>query len=360
MADGLQDEYTHKTNVGVTVLSQSSLSSRLVRYSDLKPCLNAFVDTRTPGSDTKENFTIVGPGVSENPDQHVHIPEPHGFNIGGARQPPGCLNSQHSHNTAEVFVVHSGQWRFLYGVDADDAYVEMGPGDTISIPTKMFRGFENTGDSTGFLFAVLGGDDPGKVTWAPSVFELAEQYGLVLLEGGRLVDIAAGDTVPSDAKRQQPPSQSEVEALKTPSPDDLAACVAFANNLEGNEASSLLAFVQSGSVSEAAVITPANTADGFTAGPIKGWWKHDFNVRRVTLSANASISLHTRLEAEVVFLQSGSLTVANSDGEQVTMGAGDTLSLPIGMARSWSNSSETPTVAFVVRGGDSPQAPTAG
>mgnify|MGYP006923740189 CR=1 FL=1 len=73
---------------------------RVVRYGDLEPCYDAFIDTRTPGSDKKENFTIIGPGVSENPNQHVHITEPHGFNIGAARQPPGCVNSQHSHDTA--------------------------------------------------------------------------------------------------------------------------------------------------------------------------------------------------------------------------------------------------------------------
>jgi hypothetical protein len=68
------------------------LEARIVRYADLKPCYNAFIDTRTPGSEAKENFTIIGPGVSENPDQHVHIAEPHGFNIGGARQPPRSLS----------------------------------------------------------------------------------------------------------------------------------------------------------------------------------------------------------------------------------------------------------------------------
>ena len=53
-------------------------SPRIVRYADLVPCFDAFIDTRTPGSDKKENFTIIGPGVSENPNQHVHIAEPHG------------------------------------------------------------------------------------------------------------------------------------------------------------------------------------------------------------------------------------------------------------------------------------------
>jgi hypothetical protein len=85
---------------------QRDMEARLVRYRDLRPCTTAFIDTRTPGSERKENFTIIGPGVAENPDQHVHIDLPHGFNIGGARQPPGCVNSQHSHETAEVFVIH--------------------------------------------------------------------------------------------------------------------------------------------------------------------------------------------------------------------------------------------------------------
>src|SRR3712207_3130080 len=121
----------------------SALESRVVRYADLRPCTNAFVDTRTPGSDRKENFTIVGPGVSENPNQYVHIPEPHGFNIGAARQPGGCLNSQHSHETAEVFVIHSGQWRFLFGVNAgEDGHLDAGPGDVVSVPVHMFRGFK--------------------------------------------------------------------------------------------------------------------------------------------------------------------------------------------------------------------------
>ena len=104
------------------------MSIRVVKYEDLVPCLNAFIDTRTPGSDKKENFTIIGPGVSENPHQFVHIKDPHGFNIGGARQPPKCVNSQHSHETAEVFFIQSGRWRFMLGEAGKDADVVLGPG----------------------------------------------------------------------------------------------------------------------------------------------------------------------------------------------------------------------------------------
>ena len=182
------------------VWTSAAMEARVVRYADLRPCYNAFIDTRTPGSEAKENFTIIGPGVSENPEQHVHITDPHGFNIGGARQPPGCVNSQHSHDTAEVFVVHSGEWRFDLGEHGDDAQVHIGPGDVISIPTKTFRGFTNVGAESGYLFAVLGQDNPGRVLWAPDVFELAAQHGLVLLETGQLIDTVAGQQVPADAK----------------------------------------------------------------------------------------------------------------------------------------------------------------
>ena len=73
----------------MTSWTQNAMESRLVRYDDLVACEAAFLDSRTPGSDKKENFCIIGPGVAENPGQYVHIAEPHGFNIGGARQPEG-------------------------------------------------------------------------------------------------------------------------------------------------------------------------------------------------------------------------------------------------------------------------------
>ena len=83
----------------------TAAAPQIVRYGELIPCKTAFIDAHTPGSNQKENFTIIGGGVSESPDQHVHIRETPGFNIGAAGQPPGCRNSLHSHRTAEVFFV---------------------------------------------------------------------------------------------------------------------------------------------------------------------------------------------------------------------------------------------------------------
>ena len=52
-------------------MTSKEMEKFIVRYTDLKPCKTAFIDAHTPGSNQKENFTIIGSGVSESPDQHV-------------------------------------------------------------------------------------------------------------------------------------------------------------------------------------------------------------------------------------------------------------------------------------------------
>lgn len=294
------------------------LEARVVRYGELKPCLNAFIDTRTPGSEAKENFTIIGPGVSENPDQHVHIGEPHGFNIGGARQPPNCVNSQHSHDTAEVFVVHSGRWRFDFGETAEDASVEAGPGDVVSFPIHAFRGFTNIGDDVGFLWSVLGGDDPGRVTWAPRVFELARNYGLMLLENGALIDTAAGDVPPAGVAPMPVTSRERIAALRVMTPDDADEVLARAD---------AMALTGETLVIGAGGMLPA--AEGFTVA------------RRVLAAGESAPG-----GVEVVFVQGGDLTV-EAGGARVSLGKGDTITVPAGMQPEYSSAGGA--TLFIVR-----------
>ena len=182
-------------------MTPAEMETRIVRYGDLQPCKTAFIDAHTPGSDQKENFTIIGGGVSESPDQHVHISIPHGFNIGAAGQPPKCRNSLHSHRTAEVFFVLSGRWRFFWGRWGTAGEVVLEQGDIINIPTGIFRGFENIGTDYGMIMAILGGDDAGGgVIWAPQVIEDAADHGLVLGENGKLYDSKKGRNLPDGMK----------------------------------------------------------------------------------------------------------------------------------------------------------------
>ena len=352
----LQSKYTKVAGADVdgmplerwmkTKISQSEMESRLVRYADLRPCTTAFIDTRTPGSEQKENFTIIGPGVAENPDQHVHISIPHGFNIGGARQPPRCVNSQHSHETAEVFVIHTGTWRFKTGHDGAGSYVDLGPGDTISIPTHVFRGFENIGDDVGFMFAVLGGDDPGHVTWAPYVFEAAQRYGLVLLESGRLIDTSI-EQVPADARRMPVTTAADLVRFKAVDVDSLTACtLKFDALAPAGGLSSIPGF------RECPIVGVANPLEQAPAG--KMGWSHNFQVRALLVAPGANTPVHTRAEEEVLLVHRGNLTVDWPDGT-LELGPGDTLTVPIGIERSYHNRGAQSSVVYVVRGGDHPK-----
>ncbi len=178
-------------------MTPAEMEARIVRYGDLMPCKTAFIDAHTPGSDQKENFTIIGGGVSESADQHVHIQDTPGFNIGAAGQPPKCRNSLHSHRTAEVFFVLKGRWRFFWGRWGTAGEVVLEEGDIINIPTGIFRGFENIGTDYGMIMAILGGDDAGGgVLWAPQVIDDAADHGLVLGENGKLYDTKKGDALP--------------------------------------------------------------------------------------------------------------------------------------------------------------------
>jgi quercetin dioxygenase-like cupin family protein len=327
-------------------ISEHDMQRRLVRYDELRPCTTAFIDARSPGSDRKENFTIIGPGVAENPDQHVHIPAPHGFNIGGARQPPGCVNSQHSHETAEVFIIHSGRWRFKTGEWGTDGHVDLSPGDVISIPTRCFRGFENIGQDVGFMFAVLGGDDPGRVTWAPHVFEAAREHGLMLLESGRLIDTRREQLAP-DAHVMQPPTPAEVANLTKYDSAEIARCTARFSDLPAGVGglSTLSGFT------EYAVAGVANPAEPMPPGHMG--WPHGFQLRTVTVAAGSRSPFHTRSEAEVLLMHEGQLEVAWPSGS-LNLRAGDVLSMPAGLPRSFCNGGPGLTTAHVVRGGDFP------
>lgn len=305
---------------------------RIVRYDELEPCRDAFIDTRSPGSDKKENFTIIGPGVSENPNQFVHIAEPHGFNIGGARQPANCLNSQHSHETAEVFYVHKGTWAFRTGETGEDAEVILEPGDIISIPTGVFRGFENIGEDIGYLWAVLGGDDPGSVLWAPYVFDMAKDYGLVLMENGNLVDTGKGEAVPEGQNPMPVTSKEQVAALSKFSDEQLRnCCVTSDENVNGHSLNGL---------SERKLI-----GSGAKLG-----WSHGFEVNHVKLNSDASERQSAYSGSEVLFVHFGQLTVKLVD-ETWHLFAGDTATIPKGAMRQLINVSDNSVEFIRVRGG---------
>ena len=198
-------------------MTPAEMETRIVRYGDLRPCKTAFIDAHTPGSDQKENFTIIGGGVSESADQHVHIVDTPGFNIGAAGQPPGCRNSLHVHRTAEVFFVLKGRWRFFWGRWGTAGEVVLEEGDVINIPTGIFHAFQNVGTDYGMIMAILGGDDAGGgVIWAPQVITDARDYGLVLGANGKLYDTKKGQSLPDGVRPMPLLTDAELTAFPEP------------------------------------------------------------------------------------------------------------------------------------------------
>jgi hypothetical protein len=59
--------------------------------------------------------------------------------------------------------------------------------DTISVPPGVMSGFRNVGREPACLMAILGGTDPGRVTWPPEVLEKAKTTGLRFDEHGNVI-----------------------------------------------------------------------------------------------------------------------------------------------------------------------------
>jgi quercetin dioxygenase-like cupin family protein len=318
-------------------MTPHDMEARIVRYGALRPCKTAFIDAHTPGSDQKENFTIIGGGVSESPDQHVHIAIPHGFNIGAAGQPPKCRNSLHSHRTAEVFFVLSGRWRFFWGRWGTAGEVVLEQGDIFNIPTGIFRGFENIGTDYGMIMAILGGDDAGGgVIWAPQVIEDARAHGLVLSEKGRLYDTRRGQALPEGVGPMPLLTEAELAAYPEPTTAEVVP----------NHVARYWDLVALADRWPAKVIG----ADGVLRD--RPGFEVDFITR-----ASATEDRHSHDRPSVLMPVRGHWRVAWEGGETV-LAPGDTMSVPEGLAHSAVPSMTGEAALYHVVATDDPAGPT--
>ena len=178
------------------------MTERIARFNELTPSTLPFVEGRIDGHKERKNYSIVGPGVAEDSQQSVKISKPHGYNLGAVSANPKNGSGLHSHTTAEVFLIYSGSWRFYWGADGRNEII-LSKGDIISMPTNMFRGFENAGDEEGLIFVVLGNDDPGIITWVPNVLIKAKETGLALLDDNSLIDLKENE-IPPNRKLLEP------------------------------------------------------------------------------------------------------------------------------------------------------------
>lgn len=166
--------------------------NNVARLGAIKGSQLAFLDQRMPGGE-REIINVIGMGVVENladPDLAPKIKAPaHGFAVTYVRNTPkGCGAALHRHPTEEVFVAVKGPWEVFWLEGDSERKITLQPGDIVNVPIGVYRGFRSgSDDPEATLIAIVGGPDPGKVDWHPSVIAEARNTGLSVDDEGRLI-----------------------------------------------------------------------------------------------------------------------------------------------------------------------------
>lgn len=318
------------------VVSSSEARRRTILRTDWVPCKAAFIDCRTPGSDTKDNYSFIGPGVAQSADQYVNLKEPHGFNVGAAGMPNGVTNNLHLHFTAEVFVNFGGKYRIRWGADGKRGEYVSTDGDIISVPSWIFRGFTNIGPDDGILLTVLGQDDTGGIIWGPSVLEEAAGHGLYLTADNRLIDTVAGDEPPDDVELIKPMRQAEIDKLDDFGVEQFRPRVTQLQDRVWVDRPFLCSGLPGGAAELSLIIGYGMVEDRRAIPRLNE--PHSFNVAWLRARLGEGLLTHRHHVSQVLTARTGRWQIrlnAGSDDEQVVeLGPLDALSIPAGTWRS--------------------------
>ena len=339
----------------MTTITQDIADARHIKRDDYVSCTVAFIDCKKPGSDTKENYSIIGPGVTSSDDQVINLPEAHGFNIGAAAMPHGITNNLHIHFTAEVFIVQAGEWTFRWGSNGENEIVGR-KGDIVSVPTWIFRGFTNTGPDDGWLFTILGGDNTGGVIFHPEIIREAADYGLYISSDNRLIDASRGDAVPPESGRIPPMPDEDVAALRDVSREEMMSRIVAADARDFRPA-----FIDQALPNGGALIAPViglgMTQNRDHAAPITN--AHGFSAEWLRIEPGQSVGPFMIDEKMVMMMHEGQLKLEYSDGgAKVQLDAWDTYSVPGGVMRTLTATGDTAAEVLVVLSGDHRKRPT--
>ena len=330
------------------IVSAADIDQRIIEPDDFVADTSAFVDVRLDGSEGKASYSFIGPGVSQNVDQVVNLTEPHGFNIGAASMPNGVINNQHMHYTAEVLICTRGQWQMRLGQHGDQR-VDIGPNTVFSIPTWMFRGFQNIGGDGSWLFAVLGGDDTGGILWAPQVLEAAAATGLYLSHDYAVVDATGGLTDETIA----PIDVARLSELDSYTDHEIRERIVGPDRLEWSSAALLSAVLSGHGSAMAPVIGFGLTEDRRQRPPI--WTPHGFTLEWLRLDPGASTGLHRIEQSQALLLVGGEWQISYNRGDDRasrTPAEGAVVSVPAGCWREFSNTGASTASCLVVCDGD--------
>ena len=339
------------------MITAHDLAQRVIPFSSLRYSTDAFIDYRIPGCGPKYNYALIGPGVSQNPDQPVSLREQHGFQVGGVSMPHGVVNPPHMHFSCEVFICTRGDWQLHWGFNPEPSTAEFGEGDICSVPTWIYRGFKNIGVDDGFMFTALGGDDTGGILWGPSTLEAAAREGVYLTDDYRIIDEQLGQRFTPEMKRLQPMTPDEIGALRVWTREEMERRVVRFANLHWSQRALLDSALPGCGASLAPVIGLGMSQERDHIAPVAN--AHGLSVEWLKVPVGGKVSRHRLSEKQVLIVKAGELDVAveTLDGESRHMLRGsasgwDSVALPDDHWRSLHNTGSIEVLAMLITQGN--------
>ena len=339
------------------MITAHDLAQRVIPFSSLRYSTDAFIDYRIPGCGPKYNYALIGPGVSQNPDQPVSLREQHGFQVGGVSMPHGVVNPPHMHFSCEVFICTRGDWQLHWGFNPEPSTAEFGEGDICSVPTWIYRGFKNIGVDDGFMFTALGGDDTGGILWGPSTLEAAAREGVYLTDDYRIIDEQLGQRFTPEMKRLQPMTLDEIGALRVWTREEMERRVVRFANLHWSQRALLDSALPGCGASLAPVIGLGMSQERDHIAPVAN--AHGLSVEWLKVPVGGKVSRHRLSEKQVLIVKAGELDVAveTLDGEsrhrlRGSASGWDSVALPDDHWRSLHNTGSVEALALLITQGN--------
>jgi mannose-6-phosphate isomerase-like protein (cupin superfamily) len=335
-------------------LSREQLQARHIPFASLRPNTEAFIDYAIPGCAPKYNYAVIGAGVAQGDKQQVALADKHGFQVGGARMPPGITNPPHMHFTAEVFMCMQGRWDLHWGFNPVRHAVDFGPGDVCSVPTWIYRGFQNVGDHDGFLFTALGQDDTGGILWAPQTLQAAGEQGVHLTDDYRIIDERTGQKWDdASMRRLQPMTPQEMDALEVWTPEQMATRVVRYRDLQWSHRALLDAMLPGCGAEMAPVLGHGMSQDSRHAPPITN--AHGHSIEWLRIPPGGRVSLHRTPVKQLLSCYRGD-AVVEVEGVPFTLAgttsAWDSYAVPADAWRTVRNPGAQEAVLLVISSGD--------
>ena len=356
----------------MATFSADELQARFIPYATLRYSTDAFIDYRIPGCGPKKNYALIGPGVSQNPNQPVSLREKHGFQVGGVAMGPGVINPPHMHFTAEVFICTRGGFHLHWGFNPERLEYPLAEGDIASIPTWIYRGFQSQGTADGgegFMFTALGRDDTGGILWGAATLEAAREQGVHLTEDYQIIDEHLGGTWDESKQRLQPMTTEEVSQLRTWTPAQMRQRVVKFAELDWSPRALLDSALPGCGAQMAPAIGHGMSAERNHLAPIMN--SHGFSIEWLKIPVGGSVSLHQLAAKQVLAVYQGSveicvsnqpvvqafiaqsaITIIANGSSQGASPGNDSYAMPADVWRSYCNKGPTEAVMLVMTPGD--------